>query len=352
MHGTRQAPLWPLFCCVILLETVGGAKPKHSAHLDPHWDNFKAEHNKTYIRNNEHHHRSAWEENFHHINRHNEEAKSGKHNYTLDLNHLADMPMHLYNKHFTSLSSSKLTKSTDMHTDPSQHHTKSIPEEVDWRERGFNTPGWNQLDCGACYAFSIASMLEGQLFKATGELHTLSSQQIIDCSIAYGNLGCSGGSLKNTLQYLRRVGGIMQGLEYSYKAKKTLCHFKKYRAVLQISKISILPPSDEHALKVAVALIGPISVSVNANPKTFQLYSSGVYDDPACSSSIVNHAMLLVGYTKNAWILKNWWSSKWGDNGYMYLARGKNQCAVSTYAAYATILLPSHRSQHSTHPHG
>ncbi|KAF0703314.1 cathepsin L1-like [Aphis craccivora] len=79
---------------------------------------------------------------------------------------------------------------------------------------------------------------------------------------------------------------------------------------------------------------------------------SGVYDDPVCSSNTVNHAMLLVGYTKNAWILKNWWSSKWGDNGYMYLARGKNQCAVSAYAAYATILLPSHRSQPSTHPHG
>jgi len=47
----------------------------------------------------------------------------------------------------------------------------------------------------------------------------LSSQQIIDCSIAYGNLGCSGGSLKNTLQYLQRVGGIMQGIEYPYKAK-------------------------------------------------------------------------------------------------------------------------------------
>lgn len=44
---------------------------------------------------------------------------------------------------------------------------------MDWREKGFTTPGWNQLECGACYAFSIASMLEGQLFKATGELHTL-----------------------------------------------------------------------------------------------------------------------------------------------------------------------------------
>lgn len=52
-----------------------------------------------------------------------------------------------------------------------------------------------------------------------------------------------------------------------------LCHFKKKRAVAQISKISILTPYDEHELKAAVALIGPISVSVNASPKTFQLYS-------------------------------------------------------------------------------
>jgi len=55
--------------------------------------------------------------------------------------------------------------------------------------------------------------------------------------------------------------------------QKTLCRFKKFRAVIQISKISILPQSDEDALKAAVALIGPISVSVNASPKTFQLYS-------------------------------------------------------------------------------
>lgn len=71
---------------------------------------------------------------------------------------------------------------------------------------------------------------------------------------------------------------------------------------------------------------------------------SGVYDDPACSPRTINHAMLLVGYTRDAWILKNWWSSKWGDNGYMYLARGRNQCAVSSYAAYATVSLP--RSHH------
>lgn len=39
----------------------------------------------------EHHHRTVWEENFNHINRHNEAAKEGKHNYTLELNHMADL---------------------------------------------------------------------------------------------------------------------------------------------------------------------------------------------------------------------------------------------------------------------
>lgn len=39
----------------------------------------------------EHHHRTVWEENFNHINRHNNAAKDGKYNYTLELNHLADL---------------------------------------------------------------------------------------------------------------------------------------------------------------------------------------------------------------------------------------------------------------------
>lgn len=55
--------------------------------------------------------------------------------------------------------------------------------------------------------------------------------------------------------------------------QKTLCHFRKYKAVAQVTKISILPPYNEYVLKAAVALIGPISVSINASPRTFQFYS-------------------------------------------------------------------------------
>lgn len=52
------------------------------------------------------------------------------------------------------------------------------------------------------------------------------------------------------------------------------------------------------------------SVSLDSNSYEFQFYSGGLYVDHSCSSSKLNHAMLLVGYgTSNSgqdyWILKN-----------------------------------------------
>lgn len=51
------------------------------------------------------------------------------------------------------------------------------------------------------------------------------------------------------------------------------------------------------------------SVSVDATSYEFQFYSGGLYTDNSCSSSKLNHAMLVVGYgTSNGqdyWIAKN-----------------------------------------------
>lgn len=71
--------------------------------------------------------------------------------------------------------------------------------------------------------------------------------------------------------------------------------------------------------------------------KCFLFFSSGIYDDPTCSSNTVNHAMLVVGYTKDAWILQNWWGNHWGENGYMKLRRKVNRCGIANYAAYALV---------------
>ena len=69
-----------------------------------------------------------------------------------------------------------------------------------------------------------------------------------------------------------------------------------------------LPPGDEIALQGTVERVGPVAVAIDAGEQSFQLYESGVYDEPDCTDD-VNHAVLVVGYgTENSqdyWIVKN-----------------------------------------------
>lgn len=70
----------------------------------------------------------------------------------------------------------KLTKSTRRKLENIEvvgdiyHRLHHLPDEIDWREKGFETPVFNQKDCGSCYAFSIANVLAAQIFKQTKKL--------------------------------------------------------------------------------------------------------------------------------------------------------------------------------------
>lgn len=122
---------------------------------------------------------------------------------------------------------------------------------------------------------------------------------------------------------------------YLFQVQK--CHYIPSLAVVNVTSWALLPVKDEKAMVRAIAMAGPIPISINAATRTFQLYSHGIFDDPSCSSESVNHAMLAVGYTPEYFILQNWWGEKWGENGYMKIRRGRNMCGLSNYAAYALV---------------
>ena len=46
-----------------------------------------------------------------------------------------------------------------------------------------------------------------------------------------------------------------------------------------------------------------------------------------CVNQSIDHVVLLVGWTKDGWIIRNSWGTNWGDNGYAVISY-KNNCGI------------------------
>lgn len=58
-------------------------------------------------------------------------------------------------------------------------------------------------------------------------------------------------------------------------------------------------------------------------------------------ANVINHAVLLVGYTDSYWIIKNSWGSKFGINGFIYVSRDpRYNCGVGYYLYTLDYELP------------
>jgi C1A family cysteine protease len=192
---------------------------------------------------------------------------------------------------------------------------------VDWRERYKVSSVKNQGSCGSCWAFSSVGAVESAWAIKHNILYNLSEQELIDCSTQ--NNGCEGGSMDLAFQYIIE-NGLCSNLSYPYTAEEEHCN-NTCKSLVQISNYSDVIPNQEKMLMRAVQH-QPVSVAIQANKRSFQMYKSGIYSDPDCGFEL-DHGVLLIGYgydkkyDMDYWIIKNSWSYSWGENGYIRIQR-------------------------------
>ncbi|XP_037549264.1 digestive cysteine proteinase 1 [Nematolebias whitei] len=219
-----------------------------------------------------------------------------------------------------------------------------VPESLDWRLYGAVTPVKDQAICGSCWSFATTGSVEGALFLKTGSLQVLSQQVLVDCSWGFGNNGCDGGEEWRAYEWIMKHGGIATTETYgAYMGMNGFCHVNSSQLTAQIKSYTNVTSGDAEALKLALFKNGPTAVSIDASHRSFVFYSHGVYYEPACGNTTndLDHAVLAVGYgTLNGepyWLIKNSWSTYWGNAGYILMSMKDNNCGVTTDATYVTL---------------
>ncbi|XP_066923674.1 procathepsin L-like [Clytia hemisphaerica] len=313
---------------------VGYTIEKNPQVEDNEWLVWRLTHKKAYKDLDEERVRYAiWKDNAQYITEFNAQNKHMK----LKINHFGDYT----NLEFRAqMNGYRTMNSTGASTFMRPAHLQA-PQEVDWRQQGYVTPVKNQGQCGSCWAFSTTGSLEGQHFKKTGQLVSLSEQNLVDCSGEEGNNGCNGGLMDYAFRYIQK-DGIDTEESYPYTAQDGTCKFSKSNVGATVSGYTDVSRGDENALRDAIASVGPISVAIDASHRSFQFYSTGVYYEPQCSSTRLDHGVLAVGYGsdngQDYWLVKNSWGMSWGSEGYIKMRRNYyNNCGVASQASYPLV---------------
>ncbi|GFS28318.1 cathepsin L [Nephila pilipes] len=310
--------------------------------LDIFWENFKKVYNKYYSPKEEIIRKLVWKQSVIEIVQHNKRASDGVFSYKRGINEYSDLTGKEIKDNLLGLKiSSDLNNIGSKWIPPAN---VAVPDNIDWRQKGYVTEVKNQGHCGSCWAFSATGALEGQHKRKSGKLVSLSEQNLIDCSKPEGNNGCHGGLMDKAFQYIKDNHGIDSEASYPYTQQDhNQCFFKKSDIAATCTGFVDLPSGNEEAVKTAVATVGPISIAINASG-SFESYESGIFDPQNCIGNVesLNHGVLLVGYGtengKDYWLIKNSWGASWGINGYMKMRRNKgNLCGVATFASYPLV---------------
>jgi len=273
-----------------------------------------------------------WKDNLNFIDAHN---ANGRSTYTVGMNQFGDLTLAEFTHTYLGFKQPKgALPGPTFHSEVDE---RALPATWDWRTKGAVTGIKNQGQCGSCWSFSTTGSTEGCHQISTGSLVSLSEQNLMDCSYSQGDQSCEGGLMTDAMNYIIQNGGIDTEASYPYQAvDESTCNYTAANSGATLKAYANVQSGSESDLQTSVYQ-GPTSVAIDASQSSFQFYSSGVYYEPACSSTQLDHGVLAIGWgtysSSQYWLVKNSWGTSWGLNGFIMMSRNRNNnCGIATMA--------------------
>jgi len=228
-----------------------------------------------------------------------------------------------------------------------------LPKNFDWRTArpGSVSPVKDQAMCGSCWTYGLTEPIESIQAIRTGRLVELSEQFVVDCTWTNGtagaNSGCDGGNSDvGALEIIRKFGGVIPSAA-AYGSYLSVDGFCKDTRLMEVgAKITgwvDVKKRDEPGLLQALVSQGPISVGIMV-PEEMLFYDSGVLKVESCKhdEGQIDHAVVLTGFGTDEhgtdyYTIRNSWSTYWGDQGYIKVARGEQDCCISCEAGFPEL---------------
>jgi len=300
------------------------------------FEEFKARYGKVY-NGDEDEHRSTYEANMAANQAHNALGLS----WTQGENQFSDLTQEQY-RVAAGLGYKPSAMTHFPHLGVHEHQGEELAASVNWVTAGAVTPVKDQGQCGSCWAFSTTGSTEGAWQIGSGNLVSVSEQQLVDCATSTSH-GCQGGSMAGAIQY---ESGTAMATEasYPYTARDGTCKSSFTAAIPQggvtgyKSVGNIFFGASVSSMQSAIQQ-QPVSIAIEADQSAFQSYKSGVLSS-GCGTSL-DHGVLAVGYGTESgqdyWLVKNSWGTSWGMDGYIKISSASNVCGVLNQPVYPQV---------------
>jgi cathepsin B len=220
----------------------------------------------------------------------------------------------------------------------------------------------DQATCGSCWAFGAAEAMSDRICIASDQADQtrISTEDLLDCCYSCGQ-GCNGGYPSAAWSYFKNTGLVTGGLHddtvyckpYSMapcahhvtspkypacgaslptppcKKQCTSTSGRTYSSDLKKGK-SAYSVTGEKNMIGEISTKGPIEVALSVY-EDFLTYKSGVYSHKT-GQMLGGHAVKAIGYgvenNQKYWLITNSWNESWGDNGFIKILRGTNECGI------------------------